>query len=188
MQTAEMQRRLEVERLHSFAELQALGDAFHGDLIEGRLVPVSPTTKLHMVTCSNLTFELERWARSLGRRFRVLSGEGGYVVQRNPDTVLAADVAVVTAERLEAAADTFLEGAPEVAIEVLSAGNTMGETERKLCLYFAGGARSVWLVDPEARLVTLYRSLREREIFRESDSLIDPALPGFTVEVGSLFR
>jgi Uma2 family endonuclease len=110
------------------------------------------------------------------------------LVRRIPDTVLAPDVAVVTAERLDAAADAFLEGAPDVAIEVLSVGNTMVEMERKLRLYFAGGARSVWLVDPEARVVILYRSLRERDVFGESDSLVDPALPGFTVGVGSLFR
>lgn len=41
--------------------------------------------------------------------------------------------------------------APDLAVEVLSAGNTPGEMARKCREYFAAGVRFVWLVDPETR-------------------------------------
>src|SRR5437763_850484 len=42
---------------------------------------------------------------------------------------------------------------PDLAVEVLSEGNTEEEMERKLKEYFLAGARLVWLVDPDTRTV-----------------------------------
>jgi Uma2 family endonuclease len=78
--------------------------------------------------------------------------------------------------------------APDLAVEVLSPGNTRGEMERKLREYFAAGVQRVWLVDPRARTVAVYTGPEERTILNESDTLIgDPVLPGFTLVLRELF-
>ncbi|MFS8858910.1 Uma2 family endonuclease, partial [Synechococcus sp. H60.3] len=48
----------------------------------------------------------------------------------------------------------FLEGAPELAVEVLSASNTVEEIGGKIAEYFENGAPLVWAVSPTQRCLT----------------------------------
>jgi Uma2 family endonuclease len=176
------------ERLYTAQELEALGNRFRGELIEGRLVPMSPTKLRHGKVCSKLHIELGLWCRARAAPFQLLIGECGFVVARNPDVVLVPDVAVVASRRVQGLGDAFVEGAPEIAIEVLSESNTMAEMERKLRYYFAGGARSVWIIDPSSETAYVYRSLGERQIFGAGDVLADPLLAEFGVVLRELFE
>src|SRR5688500_6257676 len=67
----------------------------------------------------------------------VLGADTGFVLSRNPDTVRAPDVAFVAAARIPASGRTvrFWEGAPDVAIEVVSPGDTVEEVEEKVDHY-----------------------------------------------------
>jgi Uma2 family endonuclease len=77
---------------------------------------------------------------------------------------------------------------PDLAVEVLSEGNTEEEMERKLKEYFLAGARLVWLVDPEARNVRAYTSPEEPVTLTERDTLDGgDVLPGFALPVKDLF-
>lgn len=71
--------------------------------------------------------------------------------------------------------------APELAVEVLSEGNTVREMQRKVKEYFAAGSRLVWLIDPDARIVDVYTSPTRVRRHSEEDR-IDGAkvLPGFS--------
>jgi Uma2 family endonuclease len=78
--------------------------------------------------------------------------------------------------------------APDLAIEVLSAGNTSREMARKCREYFAAGVRLVWLVDPEARTVAVYTAPETPTVLSEEDSLHgDAVLPGFGLSIRALF-
>jgi Uma2 family endonuclease len=78
--------------------------------------------------------------------------------------------------------------APDLAVEVLSAGNTSREMARKCREYFAAGVRLVWLVDPETRTVAVYTTPEIPTILSEEDTLQGEAvLPGFTLSIKELF-
>lgn len=78
--------------------------------------------------------------------------------------------------------------APDLAIEVLSEGNTAEEMARKRREYFASGVRLVWLVDPATRTVAVYTAVDESRTLSEADALdAAPVLPGFTLPVRELF-
>jgi Uma2 family endonuclease len=78
--------------------------------------------------------------------------------------------------------------APDLAVEVLSRSNTAGEMQRKLREYFSAGVKLVWLVDLEARKVTVYRDLNETVELGDQDSLDGGSvLPGLTLSIGKLF-
>jgi Uma2 family endonuclease len=78
--------------------------------------------------------------------------------------------------------------APDLAIEVLSAGNTAREMARKCREYFAAGVRLVWLVEPETRSVAVYTTPEHSTVLREEDTLEGGAvLPGFALSVRELF-
>ncbi|MFO0925959.1 MAG: Uma2 family endonuclease [Gemmataceae bacterium] len=53
--------------------------------------------------------------------------------------------------------------APDLAVEVLSEGNTRREMERKVGEYFRAGARLVWLVDPAHRIVEVHTAADARD-------------------------
>jgi Uma2 family endonuclease len=77
---------------------------------------------------------------------------------------------------------------PDIAIEVLSEGNTPGEMERKRKEYFAARVRLVWMVDPIHRTVTVYTAPDRFTVLGENDVLDGgDVLPGLAIPLRDLF-
>lgn len=77
---------------------------------------------------------------------------------------------------------------PDLAVEVLSAGNTRTEMERKLKEYFLSEVSVVWFVDPKKRTVRVYSSPDDLTELKATDTLDGgDLLPGFSVPVARLF-
>lgn len=100
----------------------------------------------------------------------------------NPDTVRAPDAAFVRADRVppDGLPPGFWPGAPDLAVEVVSASNTFAEMLEKSQQYLDAGTRLVWLVEPVPRRVTVFQ-LGERPRFLAADDVLDGGnvLPGF---------
>jgi Uma2 family endonuclease len=78
---------------------------------------------------------------------------------------------------------------PELAVEVLSKGNTPAEMQRKLHEYFASGTRLAWYVEPRKRTVRVYTSPSESTLLTEEDELDGgELLPGFRLSIREWFR
>lgn len=85
-------------------------------------------------------------------------------------------------------ADPIPDLAPDLAVEVLSESNTPAEMRRKRQEYFTSGARRVWLVDPEARTVSVYTAPEQVTVLGEGDTLDGgDVLPGFALPLRELF-
>jgi Uma2 family endonuclease len=96
------------------------------------------------------------------------------------------DVSVVKRSRLSGTARVF-QGSPDLAIEVVSPTDTAKHLERKVDAYLQGGAKSVWIVFPEARSVTVHTRESVSKL-KADQSLTDPLLPGFTTPVAAFFE
>ena len=121
----------------------------------------------------------------------VLAGDSWFVLARKPDTLRGPDVAFVSRVRFETSGDTVeaFAGAPDLAVEVLSPSNTPAAMHAKVADYLAAGTRRVWVVDPEARTVTVYSSLLWPHKLGEEAVLDgDDVVPGFQVRVGEIFE
>jgi Uma2 family endonuclease len=121
----------------------------------------------------------------------VLSNDSGFILSRSPDTVRGPDVSFVSRSRLEAMKDPMraFPGAPDLAIEVLSPSNTPAGLHAKVADYLAAGTRLVWVIDPEAETVVVYRSLLSPTTLRPGDVLAgQDVLPGFSTSVADLFE
>jgi Uma2 family endonuclease len=83
----------------------------------------------------------------------------------------------------------FVQGAPDLAVEVVSKANTPEEMQRKLEEYFAAGARLVWFVYHTPRKeVRVYTSPQHATVVEENGTLYGgDVLPGFRLELGELF-
>jgi Uma2 family endonuclease len=119
----------------------------------------------------------------------VFDSSAGYVVSRDPDTVREPDVSFLCSERLKQQdLDAFLEGAPDLAVEVLSPGNTAAEMRDKMADYFRAGCRVVWIIDPQRRSVTIHRPGTHPVLLTEDDTLTEQELlPGFSLRIREIF-
>lgn len=159
------------------------------ELIRGELKRMSPTKPLHGVICARVAGELYAHvrARKLGL---VFGAETGFLVETNPDSVVGADAAYVSRDRLAGveSLDNFFPFAPDLAVEVLSPSNTVNEMDEKVALYFAAGSRAVWVINPKRRTVAVYSSPTEVRILTGNETLSGgDVLPGFTLELSELF-
>lgn len=165
------------------------GNQCRFELIRGELKVMSLTKPLHGVICARLAAALINFveANDLGMAF---GAETGFVVERDPDSVLGTDAAFVSHERLATVEnlEKFFPFAPDLAVEVLSPGNTRREMEEKVALYFAAGSRAVWVFDPKKRTAAVYTSPSEVRVFGESERFDGGGvLPGFTLDLARLF-
>ena len=169
-------------------ELLLLPDGMHGEIVRGVFVPMSSPGTLHGVVTMRLGRHLDAFADDHGLGI-VTTAETAFRLARNPDTVRCPDSAFVRAERVPSPLPRgAFEGAPDLAVEVLSPSNTRTEIDRKLAEYLWYGSRQVWIVDPEARTVVTHtagglpRSL-------EGDDVLDGGdlLPGFSVPLAKVF-
>lgn len=170
-------------------ELAAMGDLGPCELVEGRIVPVSPAGSEHGIIEFTIGSALRAFVQqnNLGK---VGGGEAGIYTRRNPDTVRGADVFFISHERYaQRKSGSFLDVAPELVVEVLSPSDSWTEVTQKLREYFTIGVRLVWIVDPGSRSVYAYRALTDVREFTAVDELPgDDVLPGFAVNVASLFE
>jgi Uma2 family endonuclease len=77
---------------------------------------------------------------------------------------------------------------PDLAVEVLSEGNTEPEMQRKLREYFRSGTRRAWYIDPEQRTARIYTAPDQCVTIDENGFLQGgDLLPGFELRLGDLF-
>jgi len=164
-------------------------DGFHYELVKGELKRMSPTGDKHGRVTMELAYALYQYVKrnNLGR---VYAAETGFKLESDPDTVRAPDVAFVSMKRIQAAGSIqgYRSGAPDLAAEVLSPGNTKREMAEKVEEYFAAGAHLVWIVNPKSKTVTVYRSLTDVATLTEEDTLDGgEVVPGFQIPVAEIF-
>jgi Uma2 family endonuclease len=119
----------------------------------------------------------------------VRTGEPGYRLDREPDTVRAPDVAWIAPDRIPEGAQGYPEFAPDLVVEVKSPSNSNAEMTAKAAMWLCYGSRQAWVLDPQDTTVTIHRPNVEPAVLTEGD-VIDGGdlLPGFTSPVWRLFR
>jgi Uma2 family endonuclease len=120
----------------------------------------------------------------------IVTGEAG-TLRLLPGQVRIPDVCFISRDRFPGGRlpdDPIPSLVPDLAVEILSAGNTPGEMARKLRDYFAAGVRLVWYIDPRTRTATVYTVANEGETLTETGVLDGrDVLPGFQLPLCKLF-
>jgi Uma2 family endonuclease len=120
---------------------------------------------------------------------RVYAAETGFRIASDPDTVRAPDVAFVSAARVSDPEPVgFFVGAPDLAVEVLSPDDRPGEVLAKVADWLNGGARMVWVIDPERRSARVFAADGSEELLAIDGVLHgSDVLPGFTCPLAAVF-
>lgn len=120
----------------------------------------------------------------------IFPSDTGFILSNDPPTLRGPDIAFIGNQRL-AGLDlrANIPGAPDLAVEVLSPGDSYSDVRRKVRQYLAAGCRTIWLVDPEARTVEIHEpGIPTSRELSAADRLEAPdLLPGFAILVAELF-
>jgi Uma2 family endonuclease len=174
------------------ADLELLPD--NGDryeIIDGELFVTRAPHWGHQKAIGNLYQELNTWSRetNLGQ-----AGINPGLIFTDADNVIP-DLVWASNERLAILLDEagHLTGAPELVVEVLSAGadNERRDRDLKLRLYSVRGVQEYWIVNWRLQQIEVYRreqaSLRLVATLLSADELTSPLLPGFSCSVAQIF-
>jgi Uma2 family endonuclease len=136
-----------------------------------------------------LISQLDRWASADGTGL----ASGPSTGFRLPDgSLFCPDASWVRRDRIEALTRAERQGfprlCPDAVFEIRSPSDSVSELRSKMRIYVSNGARLAVLIDPQRRAVEIYMPDQPPQIIEPAGSVpCDPVLPGFTLEVESIF-
>jgi Uma2 family endonuclease len=179
---------LKTKRLYTADDLAALPDDVHAELIAGKYVNGLLPGGMH--GCTSMTILSAAYVfvsqHDLGTCFTT---ETGFLLSRNPDTVLAPDFAFIAKSRCPHPIPTgYIELCPDLILETRSPGDSTTEINAKIHRWLEYGAQIVWDLDPKASTITSHTSDGAVEKLGIDDTLTGgQVLPGFSLPIKTIF-
>ena len=171
------------EQLLTSEEFERLRDPDGGrtELVDGRVVTAPLPGWAHGVHAGAVAWFVGSFvhAHSIGE----VVVSSGYCLKRNPDTVRGPDVSFVATARMPVSGPPagYFDGAPTLAVEVISQNNAERDVLVKVGEYLDAGAECVWLVRSSNKTVTVYFAGGEMATLHPGDTL-DSSHAGFNVD------
>jgi Uma2 family endonuclease len=169
-------------------DLQRMRDASNDrlELIEGELLVTPAPTPLHQDIAGSLY--------TLFRSVVFESGRGRVYfapldVRFAENTVVQPDLIVVLSDR-PILTEARVEGAPSLAVEIISPSTVDHDRVAKRDLYARYGVPEYWLVDPEKATITIFSDPQRGHYRTEqttSDVAISATIPGLSADLKALF-
>lgn len=158
------------------------------ELVQGRIVRMTPAGFRHGRIVMRLSAAIDAHIRQRAIQAFVVA-DVGFKLESDPDTVRAPDVAVIQRERLPIPEPKgFLNGPPDLAVEVLSLDDRPRDVQEKVDEYLVRGARLVVVIDPDERSARVFRPASTPVTLEGEDVLdLDAVVPGFRCTLKDIF-
>ena len=169
--------------LEEFLALPDDGNKY--ELNQGELVVMPMANAEHGLTLNNITLILSDGIRGkgLGRAF----AEMAYALFKDPElTVRQPDVSFLSRDRVQKI-EGYYEGAPELAVEVVSPSDHAADLDLKVKQYLAAGSHEVWVVYPQTRSVQVYLRSGQGRRLSDTDTITSDLFPGWSCRVADFF-
>ena len=157
---------------------------------EGEIIVMAPTYSTAGVRNTEVVFQLRSWAKATGSG---LVGESstGFVLpngaRRSPDASWTSKARVATLDAKNR--DGFWHLCPEFVIELRSSSDRIRTLRAKMDEYMANGALLGWLIDPEARTVSIYSPGKEVEVLRDAETIAgEGPVSGFVLDLNPVWN
>jgi Uma2 family endonuclease len=160
------------------------------DLIRGELISMSPAGGQNGEIALRLGRLIGQYVddHESGKAY---GAETGFILARNPDVLLAPDVAFVSSDRLPPVDQQigFMEVVPNLVVEVVSPSDRQRDVSAKIMEYLAARVSMVWVIEPSRKIVTIHTPDLRAQTFTVAGELDGgDVLPGFNLKVSEIFR
>ena len=155
------------------------------ELVRGELRVMSPAGGRHGQIGMKLGILLGHFVMT-NQLGVVVNADTGFLLKRDPDTVRAPDVGFLSAARVPPTGipDGYIDGPPDLAVEVISPTDTLYEVDDKIAEYLAAGTRLAWVINPRRRTVAVHAPGAPVHVLGEADTLdAGDVVPGFRCAV-----
>ncbi len=158
------------------------------ELIRGRLIERTPAGEDHGKIAFLIGLHVGRFVHE-NRLGTLFAAETGFLLERDPDTVRAPDVAFIRKARGKPGPRRgYVEGAPDLAVEGISPDDTASGVVEKVEQWLQHGAGLVWVADPPTGTITAYTPDHHAAIYRPGETLPgEPVLPGVRLALSDVF-
>jgi Uma2 family endonuclease len=167
------------------AEFWAIADAadLTYELIDGVAVAKIPPKYFHSRTRSCLVGILDRWSDCKGRV------NIGWAINLTETYTPVPDLSYVSFDRLPAIweENAACPVAPELAIEIISPGQTFGQMIQKASIYLNNNVLRVWIIDPSAQSLTVFYADTAPVTYTGEQLISDPIFPDLSIVTDRLF-
>jgi Uma2 family endonuclease len=155
------------------------------ELDEGELLMEPSPAVRHNLIRQRIAFKLMQFVES--KHLGIVLEEMDF--RLSADTVRNPDVAFVTAEHVRQIDldRSPVEGAPALAVEVISPSNSAQDMTKKTQQYLGAGCHVVWIVYPSLRLVEIHSRSGSRQVREPERLLNEELLPGFSLSLTYVF-
>lgn len=157
------------------------------ELVRGEVVSYLPVQPEHGDAVTAISFLVLQFVGGVSRA--LMGPEIGFIVARDPDSVRAPDWSLIWREQAEARrSGPWIEGGPNLAVEVVSPDDIWSEVQDKVDEYLAAGTQVVWVLTPHRHTIHVFRPDAPVTVLRVGDILTgEPVLAGFKVAVADVF-
>lgn len=157
------------------------------ELVDGQAISKMSPKFFHSRLQKTLLIILDGWAKNKGR----VEPEWAIKLKRNgADWIPVPDLSYASYNRLSSdwILDEACPVAPELAVEIISPGQTFGDMTEKATDYLQAGVERVWLVDPKSQSITVFYPDTPPKTFRGSSAITDDLLPGLEITTQQIFQ
>ena len=175
-------------RKFTYEDYRNTPDDVRYELLDGELILVPAPNMAHQGISTILLRLIDTlvYLRKLGKVFHAPTD----VVFSDTDTVQP-DLIFISNERSHIITEQNIRGAPDLAIEILSPSTAGRDRTFKRTLYERHGVKEYWMVDPDARNITVLilgeNGYELAGIYGEGQTLTSPTLPGFSLNLDEVF-
>lgn len=156
------------------------------ELVDGEAVPKMSPKRFHSRVTGSLYAFLNQWCQKRGE----VNIEWAIALKRNgEDWVPVPDLTYISYQRLpkEVMEDEACPVPPELVIEIISPGQTFGQLAEKATDYLEAGVSRVWVVDPQARSITVFYPDAPPRTYTKATLLTDSLLEGLELTPEQVF-
>jgi Uma2 family endonuclease len=157
------------------------------ELIEGEIIVTPSPSLMHQIVVHRLDVLFDHAIVEAGLGLVIGAPFDVYLDDQN---VPQPDLIVVLWDREHVLASARLESAPSIAIEILSPSSATRDRVTKRNLYARHGVPEYWLVDPDAKRVTVFSDPRDGRYRAEqtvSDVAVSATIPQLSADLKALF-
>ena len=177
--------------VQEFLELPDTDDRRKMELDEGELYLMPRPRRVHQFWHSQLNWHFENYIKAYDEPPAEVFVDFIVALSLENRTFLAPDLCSVSRERLNLVGDRMVDGAPDIAIEILSSDRRR-DLVRKRQLYAEAGVPEYWIFDPDNDTSTLLElhdgEYAERAVLGPSDTLTTPLLPALEIPLADIFN